>query len=146
MWWVKLGLWPYRPENGQLVQLYSIKLLLISGLWAGPSIGCQINDCGGVTLAGCQMLTQPLSLSLLNMMAGESKMKKLVGQDKDREITYQLLSQENRLDLGKINLIYNRVGWQETKTKLNQQLSPTFLPGSISFPTPIPSTKSRAGG
>lgn len=32
-----------------------------------------------------------------------------MGQDKDQDITYQLLSGENRLNLGKINLMYRQL-------------------------------------
>ena len=41
-----------------------------------------------------------LSLSLLSSTGGENKMEKFTGQDKDREITYQLLSQTKQAGLG----------------------------------------------
>lgn len=52
--------------------------------------------------------TYPAALSLpyLNRTGGENKVKKLMGRDKVREITWQSLSWANRLDLEKINLIY----------------------------------------
>lgn len=47
------------------------------------------------TLQGFQTPTQvlALSLSLRNRTGGNRKVKKAVGRDKDRGITYQLLSQ-----------------------------------------------------
>lgn len=68
----------------------------------------------------------------------ENKMKKSVGQDKDRGITRQLLilHQQNRHNPGKINLISakNRIRWWETKTKPKTP-SPTsaFFPSTTSL-------------
>lgn len=59
---------------------------------------------GGLSLARCQLPTQPLSFPLLNRAGAENEMEKLVGQNKDREVTSQHHGQ-NRLDLGKIVLI-----------------------------------------
>lgn len=54
---------------------------------------------------------------LLSRTWGKNKMKKLMGQDKDRKIT-QLLSWANRLDLGKTHLLPIKiVGWWEAKRK-----------------------------
>lgn len=41
-----------------------------------------------------------LSFLLLSKTGGESKMKKLMGQDKNREMAHHLLSQENETHLG----------------------------------------------
>lgn len=75
-------------------------------LFAGPlaplgSLQLWILLClsGGLTFAGSQMPTQLLSL-LLNRTAGENKVKKLVGQAKDRESTYQLPSRAKQAQLG----------------------------------------------
>lgn len=51
-------------------------------------------------MASYQAPTQLLSLPLL--ISGKDKMEKLVGQDKVREMIYKLVSQRNRLFLGKI--------------------------------------------
>lgn len=67
----------------------------------------------GLTLAVCQMPTKWHSHSPSSTgQGGENKMKKLVGQDKVREIAYQLLSQAKWAPLGENNLlpIKNRVG------------------------------------
>jgi len=40
-----------------------------------------------------------LPLSLLNRTGVENRMKTLLGQDKDREVTYQLLSQAKQTQL-----------------------------------------------
>lgn len=55
--------------------------------------------CGGLTLAGGQMPTQLLSHSHLQQVGGENTMKKLLGQDKDREMAYQLPSQAKQARL-----------------------------------------------
>ena len=47
-----------------------------------------------------------LSLPLFNKTGRENTMKKLVGQDKDKEITPQLLSQAKQTRLREINIIY----------------------------------------
>jgi len=62
-------------------------------------------------------------------------MEKLMGQDKDKEITYQLLSQHNRLDLGKINLIYCYVKWiyMVTKTEIKIPSLLEFFSGVTSL-------------
>lgn len=52
-----------------------------------------VRHCGGLTFASCHMPTQLLSLSIRNRTGGENKIKMLMGRDKGREITYQLLSQ-----------------------------------------------------
>ena len=54
-----------------------------------------------------------LSFRLLSRTGGENETKKLVGQDKDREITHQLPAQAKQTELGEIILIYyqlNRAG------------------------------------
>lgn len=49
---------------------------------------CQgMDECGRLTLAGWWMLTQLLSLLFLNRMGEENMMEKLLGSDKDREVT-----------------------------------------------------------
>jgi len=75
---------------------------------------------------------------LFNRTGGKNKIKKLIGWDKNREITYQLLSwaKQIRLVEDKFNLllIKNRVGWWKTKTKLKPpSIEPPFFPGSTSF-------------
>lgn len=52
--------------------------------------------CGGLTLAGFQTPTQPLSPFASSKGRAENKMQKPVGQDKDWEITYQLQSRANQ--------------------------------------------------
>lgn len=47
-----------------------------------------------------------LSLPLLSRTRGENTKKKLVGRDKDREITYGLASRAKQTQLRKINLTY----------------------------------------
>jgi len=51
------------------------------------------STCGGLTMAGCQMPTQQHSRSLSSTVQWEeNKMKRLIGQDKDREMVYRLLA------------------------------------------------------
>lgn len=64
-----------------------------------------VKECSGLTLAICQMPTQLLSVPLLNWAEEENRMKKLMGWDKDREVT-NCHHGQNRVDLGKINVIY----------------------------------------
>jgi len=54
---------------------------------------CWLCNFGGLTVAGCQMLTQLLSPSpSTKSTGGENEMEKLLGQHQEGEITYQLLS------------------------------------------------------
>lgn len=62
-----------------------------------------MNKCSGLILASYQTPTKLLSLSPPQKDMGENKMKKLMRWDK--EIIY-LHHRQNRLDLGKIHLIY----------------------------------------
>lgn len=67
----------------------------------------------GLTLADCQVPTKWLSHSPSSTGQGEeNKMKKLMGQEKDREIAYHSLSRAKWAPLGGNNLlsIKNRVG------------------------------------
>lgn len=54
--------------------------------------------CGGLTVAGCP----PGSLPTLHpqQVRGENKIKKLMGQDKEREFTYYLPSRAKQTRLG----------------------------------------------
>lgn len=122
--------WPQHPENGHLTQLQSIELFTISELWAGSSTGCHIND--GVTLPGCS----PRHSFTPSQCGGRRKEgEKAVSGERGLEITQQLPSLGIRLDLGKVNSVYNRFGCQETKRKANT-LFPTLFP-RLSF-TPFP--------
>lgn len=47
---------------------------------------------GGLALAGCQAPTELLSLRFLKRSGGENRIKKLVGRDEGRDITFQLPS------------------------------------------------------
>lgn len=49
---------------------------------------CHQNRGDGLTLAGSQVPTKPLSLPVLRMVGGENKVKNLVGQDKNRMMAY----------------------------------------------------------
>lgn len=64
---------------------------------------------GGLTLVGCQISTQALSLSLslsfLNRIGEENKWKKLVSQDKDRERLTNYHYCQKRLGLRNSNSI-----------------------------------------
>lgn len=56
------------------------------------SRGINLNSCGGSVLAGYQMPTQMISKGPSPTRLGlENKMEKLLGQDKDTKISYQLL-------------------------------------------------------
>lgn len=59
--------------------------------------------CGGLTLAGLQLPTKQLSKTL-SRRGGGSMMKN--SHVKDRQITHELSSQENRLNVGKNNFTY----------------------------------------
>lgn len=81
-----------------------------------------------------------LSLPFLNSMGEENQMKKFVGQDKDRKITYLLHHGQNRLNLEKINFIYcqlkiAQISKKQIKTKdtFYDSHLPLF-PGSPSLP------------
>jgi len=75
------------------------------------------------------------SLLLNDRTERENKMKELLGQDKDEEITYQLLS----LNLGKINLINFLLKRELDGEKQRQKLKHLprmlilFFPGSTSL-------------
>ena len=64
--------------------------------------------CGRLTLAGRQVPTKAaLSLPLLSWTGERKYNESLMGQDKDREVTQQLLSWAKQTRLGeKINFIY----------------------------------------
>ena len=70
--------------------------------------GHSVAWCGGLTLAGCQVPTKAaLSITPLLNWTGERKYnERLVGRDKDREITQQVPSQTKQTRLGEIDLIY----------------------------------------
>jgi len=53
---------------------------------------------GGLALAKGQATS--LSLCLLHRTRGEKKMEELIGQDKYKEITFQLLSQAKQTQIG----------------------------------------------
>jgi len=60
--------------------------------------------CGEFTLAGWQVPTWPLCCSPPELDEQEKKHERLVGRDKDRQITHQLLSRAKQTQLGEINL------------------------------------------
>ena len=63
--------------------------------------------CGGLTLASFQVPTEVLCHSPSSTGQGERKYaERLVGWDKDREATQQLLSRAEETQIGEINLIY----------------------------------------
>lgn len=79
-------------------------------------------------------------------------MKKLISQDKNMEIAYQLPSWAKQRDLGKINLVYYQLkieldGDKEIKTKSASSHTPflrlTFTP---SLPALVPPKECRGGG
>lgn len=77
-------------------------------LWISSFIYFQIMPCGGLTLAGQQLLTRP-ALSLPSAAAqGRERTsdERLMGWGKDREITQQLPSWEKQTSLGEVSLIY----------------------------------------
>jgi len=67
-------------------------------------------DCGGLTLANNQVPTQLLTPSFLPSCSGrtegENRMRKVMGQDKDRDIACQSPLQAKQNQQGKINVIY----------------------------------------
>ena len=63
--------------------------------------------CGGLTMAGCQMATQLLSHSLsLTGQGEEMRLKSLRFKVKTGRSYTNYHQKQNRLDMGKINLIY----------------------------------------
>jgi len=57
--------------------------------------------CGGLTLAGCQVPTKAdLSLPFLSWTGKRKYHEKLMGREKDREITQQLLSRAKQMTWG----------------------------------------------
>ena len=86
-------------------------------------------NCGGLTLAGCQMPTKAvLSLLLLNGTEETKYNRRLVGRGRDRETSHSNDNHgQNRVNLRKINLIYyqsNQSRIMRNKSKSSKHLLP----------------------
>ena len=80
--------------------LQRIKERKFTGWGSSPVSG----DCGGLTLAGHQVHTKAaLSLTLLSWTGERKYNEGLMGRDKDREITQQLLSRARQTRFGEKN-------------------------------------------
>lgn len=75
---------------------------------------------------GCLPDTSPaaLSLCLLSRTGGENEIKKLMEQDKDKEIMYQLLSRANQTQLGEnyFNLLPIKLELKEENHRIVESL------------------------
>lgn len=68
--------------------------------FASPTPTLFQERCGGPTLPSCQTPTQPISHSPSSKRwRGQNAMKKLKGQDNDKEITYKLPSRSKHLGM-----------------------------------------------
>ena len=108
-------------------------------------------NCGGLTLAGCQLSTQA-AVSLPSSAGwGKKYNAGLMGRDKDREITQQLPSWAKQTQLGEISIIYyqsNQSRIMRNKPKPETHLPPTppFFLGLTSPPVFSPSSSPAAQG
>jgi len=90
--------------------------------WCWADLG-QLPDAHPVTL----------SLPLINKTEEENKIKKLLGQDIDRKVSYQLPSQAKQSQLGENKFIAIKIVLDGGKPNLKHLSAPIFSPGSTSF-------------
>ena len=100
---------------------------------SSPHVKAITTKRGGLTLAGQQVPPKAaLSLPLLGGTGERKHSKRLVGRDKGRGISQQLLSRAKQTELGKVNLLL--IEPESSNEKQNQILKtlsphPSLLPG-----------------